>query len=129
MEKVKFYVCKHCGNVVYKPYDSNVPVVCCGEKVEELVPNTKDAAIEKHVPVIKQEDDDNGYYKTIVTVGEVIHPMTDDHYITFIVIADDENIIFKKLQAGDTPELVAYTKGDVTAYEYCNLHGLWKGEK
>lgn len=129
MEKIVFYVCKHCGNVVYKPYDSKVPVVCCGEKMEVLKSNTKDAALEKHVPVIVQEKSEDGYSLTTVTVGEVIHPMLEEHYITFIVLLDEENIIFKELKAGDHPSMVAYTKGKVTAYEYCNLHGLWKGEQ
>ncbi|MBQ6693055.1 MAG: desulfoferrodoxin, partial [Clostridia bacterium] len=64
MIKTKFYICSHCGNIITKIHDSKVPVVCCGEKMEELVPNTTDAAVEKHVPVVSVEGS-----KVTVTVG------------------------------------------------------------
>ena len=54
---VKFYRCRHCGNVIEKVVDSKVPVVCCGEKMEELVANTVDASVEKHVPVVTVLDE------------------------------------------------------------------------
>ncbi|MEG0901639.1 MAG: desulfoferrodoxin, partial [Clostridia bacterium] len=63
---MKFYVCKHCGNVIAYVEDSGVPVMCCGEKMTEIVPNTVDASTEKHVPVIKRDGN-----HVVVTVGAV----------------------------------------------------------
>lgn len=119
---IKFYKCRHCGNVVEKIVDSKVPVVCCGEKMEELVPNTVDAATEKHVPVVTHLD--GGRIK--VEVGSVAHPMTEEHHIAFIYVETESSGI--KVNLSDKPEAIV-TIGDqkvVAVYEYCNLHGLWK---
>ena len=75
----KFYICKHCGNIIAKVKDSGVPVVCCGEKMAELVPGTTDGALEKHVPVYEVKDG-----KVYVTVGAVEHPMLPEHYIEWV---------------------------------------------
>ena len=78
----KFFKCRHCGNVIEKIVDSNVPVVCCGEKMEELVANTVEASVEKHLPVVTRIDD-----CTIkVEVGSVAHPMLPEHHIAFIYV-------------------------------------------
>ena len=77
--ELKLYVCRHCGNVIWKVVDKGVPVTCCGEKMEELVPGTTDAAREKHVPDIKREGD-----TVKITVGSVVHPMLEEHYISMI---------------------------------------------
>ena len=79
---VKFYKCAHCGNIVMKVVDKKVPVMCCGAKMEELVPNTEDAAGEKHVPVITKIDD----CRVKVEVGSVAHPMLPEHHISFIYV-------------------------------------------
>ena len=79
--EVKFYRCKHCGNIIIKVVDSKVPVVCCGEKMEELIPASVDAAVEKHVPVIEIKDG-----VVYVSVGSVAHPMTEEHYIPLVVL-------------------------------------------
>ena len=121
---VKFYKCRHCGNVVEKVVDSRVPVVCCGEKMEELIPNTVDASNEKHVPVVTRLDDD-----TIkVEVGSVPHPMLPEHHISFIYVETENGGIKANLK--DKPEAVicTCTETPVAVYEYCNLHGLWKTE-
>lgn len=121
---MKFYRCEHCGNVITHFVDSGVPVVCCGEPMKELTPNTTDAAVEKHVPVVKLEDN-----KVTVSVGSVEHPMTEAHYITLIVLETKNGTQFKQLTPSDKPEAVFYIgEGDevVAAYDYCNLHGLWK---
>lgn len=121
---MKFYCCEHCGNVITHFVDSGVPVVCCGEPMKELTPNTTDAAVEKHVPVIKVEGT-----KVTVSVGSVEHPMTEAHYITLIVLETKNGTQFKQLTPTDKPEAVFYIgEGDevVAAYDYCNLHGLWK---
>ena len=121
-----FYRCKHCGNIIAHIQDSGVRCHCCGEEMKPLVPNTTDAAGEKHVPVIEQ----NGQLVT-VTVGSVEHPMLEAHYIQWILLETKEGRQRKALKPGDKPTAAfALTEGDevVAAYEYCNLHGLWKSE-
>ena len=121
---VTFYRCEHCGNIIIKIVDSNVPVVCCGEKMKELIPSSTDAAVEKHVPVVKTED---GIIR--VSVGSVEHPMTAEHYISHVVLETDAGIQIAELHPGDKPEAVfALVEGAsvIAAYAYCNLHGLWK---
>lgn len=120
----KFYKCPHCGNVIVKLIDSKVPVVCCGEKMVELTPNTVDASSEKHVPKITILDDKN----IKVEVGSVAHPMTSEHYIAFIYVETDKGGIHVNLE--DKPEaIIAIGEATVVAvYEYCNLHGLWMKE-
>lgn len=120
----KFFKCKHCGNVVVKTVDSGVPLVCCGEKMEELVANTVDASQEKHVPVVTRVDDN-----TIrVDVGSVEHPMAPEHHISFIYVETENGGILSYLK--DKPTATFSVSGDkpVAVYEYCNLHGLWKTE-
>ena len=120
----KFYRCNHCGNVIEKHVDSKVPVVCCGEKMQELVANTVDASTEKHVPVVTKVDD-----CTIkVQVGSVEHPMLPEHHISFIYVETENGGM--KINLKDKPEDTLCTCSDkpVAVYEYCNLHGLWKTE-
>lgn len=121
---MKFYRCAHCGNLITHFVKTGCDAVCCGEPMKELKPNTTDAAVEKHVPVIKVEGT-----KVTVTVGSVIHPMTPEHYITLIVLETKNGTQFKELTPTDQPEAVFYIGEDdevVAAYDYCNLHGLWK---
>ena len=121
---MKFYRCKHCGNIIAVINDSGVPVKCCGETMEAIEPNTTDAAGEKHVPVVTV----NGNIVT-VTVGEVEHPMLEEHFIQWIMLETKEGRQRKTLKPGDKPVATfALTDTDevVAAYEYCNLHGLWK---
>lgn len=123
---MKFYICNHCKNIIGKIHDSGVPVVCCGEKMAELVPNTTDAATEKHVPVIKVDGT-----SVTLTIGSTLHPMTEEHLIQWVYLETEEGGQRKNLKAGDKPELTfAITPGDrvKAAYAYCNLHGLWKAE-
>ena len=121
---MKFYVCEHCGNIVTFVKASGVPVVCCGQKMTELVPGTTDAAAEKHVPVVRA-----GEGAVMVTVGAVEHPMFPEHFIEWIVLETKQGCQMKRLKAGDKPQAVfALAGGDAVeaAYAYCNLHGLWK---
>ena len=120
----KFYKCNHCGNVIEKVVDSKVPVVCCGEKMVELVPNTVDASNEKHVPVVTRLDD----CRIKVEVGSVAHPMTPEHHIAFIYVETENGGSFIHLKGKPTPEAEFCCCKDkpVAVYEYCNLHGLWK---
>ena len=121
---VTFYRCEHCGNIIIKIVDSNVPVVCCGEKMKELIPSSTDAAVEKHVPVVTVDGN-----KVTVAVGSVEHPMLDAHYIQWIVIETTNGEQKKNLKPGEAPKaefILADGEEFVVAYEYCNLHGLWK---
>ena len=124
----KLYYCTHCGNIIFKVVDKGVPVMCCGQKMEELVPNTTDAAQEKHVPVVEKTPHGSGSSVT-VKVGSVEHPMLPEHYISFIAAVDGDTVTMKFPKPGDKPERRTFVRGDkVEAYEICNLHGYWKGE-
>ena len=120
----KFYKCRHCGNVIHKVVDSKVPVVCCGEKMEELIPNTVDASNEKHVPEVTRLND----CRIKVQVGSVAHPMLPEHHIAFIYVETENGGI--RVDLKDKPEAVISLGNEraVAVYEYCNLHGLWKTE-
>jgi superoxide reductase len=120
------YLCSHCGNLAGKLIDSGVDMVCCGEKMTELVPKTADQAVEKHVPVIKV---DGGTVE--VTVGSTPHPMTDEHHIAFIILETDQGFQRKALKIGGEPSAKFHIGDDekvVAAYEYCNVHGFWMAE-
>lgn len=126
MCKTKFVICRVCGNLVDMVNDSGVKMICCGQEMEELIADTTDAALEKHVPVV--EVDGN---KVTVKVGSVTHPMVDNHYIQWIYIKTKQGVQRKCLKSGQEPVAVfLLAEGDefVEAYEYCNLHGLWKKE-
>ncbi len=126
MAKRKFFICKHCGNIVGMVIDAEVPMTCCGEKMAELVPNTVDAAQEKHVPVVAVEGN-----LVTVKIGEVAHPMLSEHFINWVYLETEKGGQRKILNPGEAPEVTfALTADDkaVAAYEYCNLHGLWKKE-
>lgn len=120
--KVKFFKCNHCGNVIIKVVDSKVPVVCCGEKMVELVANTEEASVEKHLPVVTRIDDCN----LKVEVGSLAHPMLPEHHIAFIYLETENGGM--RIDLKDKPEAIFCTCSDkpIVVYEYCNLHGLWK---
>lgn len=123
---MKFLKCNHCGNIVTFAEDKGVPVVCCGEKMTELVPNTTDAATEKHVPLVST----NGS-TVVVKVGSAAHPMTAEHSIEWIALESEQGFQLKHLNPDEQPEAVfALAEGDQVrfAYAYCNLHGLWRNE-
>jgi len=120
----RFYICRHCGNIIAKVNDSGVPVVCCGEKMTELVPNTTDGAFEKHVPVWAVSDS-----VVHVQVGSAGHPMQPEHYIEWVSIHTAQGNQRKELHPGDKPEVCfALCEDDEVeaVYAYCNLHSLWK---
>lgn len=122
--EMKFYKCKHCGQIIAVVKGTGVPVMCCGEKMVEIVACSTDAAKEKHVPVCKVEGN-----VVTVTVGSVAHPMTAEHLIEWVALKTDRGNQRKVLKAGDIPEVkFALLEGEVveTVYAYCNLHGLWK---
>ena len=120
----KFYRCAHCGNIIAKVKDTGVPVMCCGAKMEEMIPGTSDGAAEKHVPQYTVEGN-----LVTVKVGEVEHPMLDNHYIEWVSIQTKSGNQRKQLVPGQNPEVCfSICAGDEVeaVYEYCNLHGLWK---
>ncbi len=125
MKEVKFYICEHCGNIVTKIDDSGAPLVCCGSKMTELKAGSVDASREKHVPVVTAEE---GIVK--VTVGSVIHPMTEEHSIEWMYLLTDNGGQLKYLAPDAEPTAVFATAGErpIAVYAYCNLHGLWKTE-
>ncbi len=124
MKEREFYICEKCGNIVAKIYDAGVPLVCCGVEMKKLEANTVDAANEKHVPVIVADGN-----KVTVKVGEVAHPMTEAHLITWVYIQTKKGGQRFDLVANDEPKAeFLLVDGDelFAAYAYCNLHGLWK---
>ena len=121
---MKFYRCAHCGKIITVLKESGVPVICCGENMQEIIPGTKDASLEKHVPVYSVERD-----KVVVSVGEVGHPMIPEHYIEWVAIETNKGNQIKYLNPGEKPECVfMLTDGELieSVYAYCNLHDLWK---
>ena len=121
---MKYYVCERCGNIIEFAVDKGVPVMCCGTKMVELVPGTSDAAQEKHVPVAEVNGD-----KVTVCVGEVEHPMSEEHFIGWIAIETKKGSQKVNLNCTGAPKaefLLADGDEFVAAYAYCNLHGLWK---
>ena len=124
IEKGSVYFCEHCGNVVESLWDGKPSVQCCGEDMKKLEPNTKDAAVEKHVPVIERDGN-----KVTVKVGEVPHPMTPEHYILFVELIAGNKTYRHDFKEGDTVAeatfLVDESVTDLVAREYCNLHGFW----
>lgn len=121
MKEVKFYRCSICGNVIELIDGDSKRITCCGKNMELLVANTVDASVEKHVPVYKKEGK-----KLIVSVGEVIHPMEEKHYIMWIALVSDNKIARVDLLPNEAPEAVFDYVEKAEVYAYCNLHGLWK---
>ena len=122
--EMKFYKCAHCGQIIAIVKKTGVPVICCGEPMQEIVAGTTDASVEKHVPVFEVKGD-----VAEVTVGAAEHPMLEEHYIEWIALETNQGRQRKRLEAGQEPKAqFALLEGEeVTAvYEYCNLHGLWK---
>lgn len=122
MSEVRFYVCKHCGNLVGMIHNSGVPIICCGEPMTELVPGSVDASKEKHVPVVKVDGD-----LVTVEVGSAPHPMIQEHYIQWIYLQTEKGGQRKALKPGEEPKATFAVVDDkpVAVFEYCNLHGLW----
>lgn len=121
----KFYRCNHCGNFVAMINDSKVPMMCCGERMKEVTANTNEnVALEKHLPVVSVDGN-----IVNVTVGEVIHPMEEKHYIQWIMIVTNLGRQRKMLSPNNEPK-ASFALLDneklLEVYEYCNLHGLWK---
>lgn len=121
----QIYKCNICGNIVEIAHTGTGILVCCNKEMQLLKENTEEAASEKHIPIIEYLED-----SVLVKVGEVEHPMTEDHFIEWIEIEMDNGKIAKQyLKAGDKAEAKFSTKSKITKVRaYCNLHGLWKAD-
>lgn len=120
----RYFICGHCGNIVELVRDKGVPIVCCGQKMTELRPNSTDASGEKHVPVYSVQGN-----IVRVAVGAAGHPMMEEHSIEWVAIQTKTGGQRKTLKVGEAPEACfALCEGDEVkaVYAYCNLHGLWK---
>ncbi|MHC4572628.1 MAG: desulfoferrodoxin [Planctomycetota bacterium] len=123
-EKLEVYKCMVCGNIVEVLHGDDGDLVCCGQSMKNLIAKTDEGGKEKHVPVIEEID---GGIK--VKVGSVTHPMEEKHYIEWIELLADGKAYRQFLEPGMEPEVVFSIQAEsVSAKEYCNLHGLWKGE-
>lgn len=126
MKTQKFYICEICGNIAGMIHDSGVNPVCCGKPMTELIANTTDASLEKHVPVADILDD-----RVEVSIGEAPHPMTADHWIQWIYLMTDQGGHRYALDPGMPPQAsFSLRSGEhpLAVFAYCNLHGLWKKE-
>lgn len=121
----RFFICKHCGNLINMIHSSGVPVICCGEPMTELVPGSVDASHEKHVPVVTVDGN-----TVTVEIGSAPHPMVPAHYIEWIQLHTENGAYRKCLKPGEAPKatFILNDERPLVAYEYCNLHGLWKAD-
>ena len=122
----KFFICSVCGNIIGMIENKGPKVVCCGKPMNELVANTTEASVEKHIPVVDINDN-----KVKVQVGSALHPMTQEHHISWVYLETTQGGQRKCLEIESEPTVeFAITEGDkvLEVYAYCNLHGLWKVE-
>ena len=121
-QQLEIYKCELCGNIVEVLHASDGTLVCCDQPMNLMTENTVDAAREKHVPVIEKTE--NGIK---VKVGDVPHPMEEKHYIEWIELIADGKSYIQFLNPGDAPEAIfEISASQLTAREYCNIHGHWK---
>lgn len=120
MADIKFFT-NDAGEIIIKLVDNGAELA----GLTEIVANTVDAAKEKHVPIIAVDGD-----VVTVQVGEVEHPMAEDHYIQFIALETSAGLQYAPLKPGDKPVATFALNGAqaVAAYEYCNKHGLWTAQ-
>jgi len=120
--RLQVYRCEVCGNIVEVLHAGGGQLVCCGQPMKLLEENTVDASVEKHVPVVERSVEGVG-----VKVGSSPHPMEEKHYIQWIEVIAGGKVYRQFLNPGEAPRAVfRVSEGDLTAREYCNLHGLWK---
>lgn len=119
----KFFICKHCGNIIGFVDNKGAPLMCCGEKMSELVPNSVEASTEKHLPSVTVSGDSIN-----VQVGSTPHPMEAAHQIVFLYVETTRGGQRKCFKVGEEPKLSFKFSDDkpVAVYAYCNLHGMWK---
>lgn len=122
-ENVRFYKCTICGNIIGLIEGNIERISCCGKKMEEMIANTTDASVEKHVPVCEKIGNE-----MIVRVGEAEHPMEEDHYIMWIAQVTENTTTRVRLYPGKEAEAKFLYTPNAIIYAYCNKHGLWKKE-
>lgn len=120
------YYCKHCKNMVEIVSVGAEALVCCGEPMMKITPNTTEATQEKHIPVIIAETENS----ITVNVGSVDHPMLDEHHIVFIEVETKDMVIRKELKPGMKPQAEFPVKrADVIEIrEFCNIHMVWSAK-
>lgn len=122
---MQFYKCLNCDDVALKLGKRDALLSCCDERMKKLIPGEVDAATEKHVPILHRDGN-----KIEVKVGEVEHPMTEEHFIEWIVVETETGFMTAYLTPKDKPEATFYTEENVVnVFAYCNLHGLWKSDR
>jgi superoxide reductase len=122
---LKFYKCKHCGKIItfVNNKGEGIPTICCGEPMTEIIPNTNDGALEKHVPVISIKDN-----VATISVGSVEHPSTEEHHIEWILLQTkhgNQRVVLKPNQKPSIPFPLLPGDSVIQAFAYCNLHSLW----
>lgn len=122
---MKFFKCAKSEKIVEVIHEDQGQLICCGEPMQELVPNTTEAATEKHIPVVEQNGD-----TLTVRAGSTLHPMSPEHYIHWVAISTDKHTMRQNFTPDDQPEAVFHLNGETltAVYAYCNLHGLWRAE-
>lgn len=121
----RFYICERCGNLIGMIHESGAPLMCCGQPMTKLEPGKVEASVEKHVPVVKVEED-----RVEVEVGSTLHPMIPEHSIEWVYLLTDKGGHRRKLSPGEAP-CATFALADekpLAVYAYCNLHGLWVTE-
>lgn len=125
---MKHFICRDCGNLVAMVNDSGRRVGCCGSGMDELTPNFKDGAKEKHAPELKVKD---GVVTVTVGSADNRHPQTPEHAIAWVCLLTDRGSQRKMLRPDGESEAVFYIGDDervLKAFAYCNVHGLWVTE-
>ena len=123
MKNTKFYICPHCGNIVELIHDAGVPLICCGQKMDRLVPGAVEASGEKHIPAVTVSEN-----TVEVNVGSVNHPMVEEHWIEWVQLVTDQGSYRKWMNPGQAPNVKFQLLNEQprAVYAYCNLHDLWK---
>lgn len=122
---MKFYKCQLCGQIIGMVKETGVPIICCGQEMEEIIPHIDEKGLsEKHIPVYQIKNK-----KIVVRIGSIPHPMTNEHYIEWVALVTNKGSQKKSLKPGDAPEVrFVLDDGEIVEeiYAYCNLHSLWK---
>lgn len=119
-----FYKCLNCGDIAMKLGKGEALLQCCDERMKKLVPGEVEGSFEKHIPIVTKED-----HLLKVSVGEVEHPMSEEHSIEWIAVECKDGFSIKYLNKDQKPEAFFYLNEEpISVYAYCNLHGLWKSK-
>ena len=125
---LEIYKCNTCGNIIEVIHGSFGRLVCCGEEMQLEEAHTHDEGSEKHVPVVEYGEK-NGQKIIKIKVGEIEHPMTNEHFIRFIeAISNDEVYVKRKMLSPNEKPILEFKCNCDTMLvrEYCNIHGLWR---